>query len=201
VAPGWPPLFHAAGEPSPSQESGRWHRQGEGYAQYLSLTAPGAWAEFVRRSSIRDAAFLAEQRRTLWQVFVDSDAIADLSSFEQWDALGLDPRDAVGDHAPCQALADELKDAGFKGVLAPSAALPGVVNLTIFGARYERLLITRLEDWDNPDPDIWLPCALVAEATAPPDRLRAETCYLGSPHRGYREYLSATGASARAGTP
>jgi hypothetical protein len=189
----FPPLYHAAGERVPSQESARWHVQGDGYAQYLALSPLGAWAELVRYNSIRDEALAREQRRNLWLVYVVEEGLADLSTFEKWDVCGLDPRYAVAEHHYCQVLGRELRDAGFRGVIAPSAALPGVANLTIFGERYERVMSGGLDTWRNPDPTTFLPCERVAQDAGPPLELLTETCFRSGPHLGYREFLRSTG--------
>lgn len=201
VATGWAPLWHSAGAPTPEQESARWHRKGEGYAQYLSLAPLGAWAELIRYWSIRSEDQAAEQRRDLWQVFVREQEIADLSTFDDWEACGLDPALALGEHPPSQELADELRDAGYRGLLAPSAALPGAVNLTLFGERYEERLLTGLDSWANPDPAIFLPCTLVTGAAAPPPGLTTATCFRRSPHAGYRSWLAATARTAASAYP
>ena len=201
VSPAWPPLYHAAGEPSPSQESARWHRRGEGYCQYTSLSPLGAWAECVRYLSIRSAEQAAEQRRNLWLIAVSERDIADLASFDLYDACGLDPRTAVGDHTASQNLADELRAGGFRGVVSPSAALPGAVNLTLFGERYEQVLSGEITAWSNPDPSEWLTVQLAAEHTGPPAELCVETCFLSQPHRGYREWLKAHGKPMPTGAP
>lgn len=191
------PLVHAAGEPVPSQRSGRWHREGDGYAQYLALQPPGAWSELIRYERIRAKARAAEYVRRLWMVLVEEADVADLSSFDAYVTCGLDPRIAVGAHDASQALADELRDAGYRGVLSPSAALPGTTNLTLFGERYEKVLLTPLEEWANPDPQKRLACQLVAEA-GPPVDLVTLTCFVGMPHEGYRGFLRATGLHAPA---
>lgn len=183
VSPEWAPLYHAAGEPLPSQTSGRWHRRGEAYAQYLSLEPLGAWAELVRLEGIRGETRATQYRRRLWLVFVREHDVADLSTFDAWDACGLDPAAAVGDHAACQALADDLRAAGFRGVLAPSAALPGATNLTLFGERYEKVLLGGLATWPNPRPELRLPCSLVVEGN-PPVELVTETTFRGMEHDG-----------------
>jgi len=200
VAPDWPPLYHAAGEPSPSQRSARWHRLGEGYAQYLALEPMGAWAELVRFEGIRGGTRAAQYRRRLWLVFVREREIADLSTFSRWADCGLDPRDAVGDHAACQAIADDLRAAGYRGVLSPSAALAGATNLTLFGPRYEKVLLGGLEEWDNPNPELRLPCSLAAEGT-PPEQLIVETTFVDVPHDGYRAWLRSQGLRAPRGAP
>ncbi len=185
----WPPLYHAAGEPRPTQTSGRWHREGEGYAQYLALEPLGAWAELVRYEAIRGDVRAAQYRRRLWLVFVREREIADLSTFDRWEACGLDPRLAVGEHPSCQQLADELRSAGFHGVLSPSAALTGATNLTLFGPRYEKLLLGGLETWRNPDPGLRVPCSLVAEGN-PPQQLISETVFHGVAHEGLQQWLA-----------
>lgn len=190
VAPDWPPLYHAAGEPVPSQRSARWHRQGEGYAQYLALEPMGAWAELVRFEGIRGATRAAQYRRRLWLVLARERDIADLATFDRWAACGLDPHVAVGPHGPARALADELRAAGYRGVLSPSAALAGATNLTLFGPRYEKVLLGGLEGWDNPRPELRLPCSLVAEGN-PPEQLVTETVFLDLEHDGYLEWQRA----------
>lgn len=199
VAPDTAPLFHAAGERQPSQRNGRWHREGSGYAQYLSLEPAGAWAELIRYERIRAGARSAHYIRRLWLVFVDEHDIADLSSFERYAACGLDPRIAVGGYAGSQALADELRAHGYRGLLSPCAALHGATNLTLFGERYEKVLRTRPDEWANPNPDLRLACHLAAEASPPAD-LITQTCFVGMAHDGYRQYLRASGLP-EPGTP
>ncbi len=180
--------MHDAGAAVPQQESGRWHREGEGYAQYLSLSAAGAWAELLRYLSIHTAELAVEQRRHLWAVTVVETQIADLARFPSWTAAGLDPSVAVEDHARSQALARELLEAGYRGLLAPSAALPGAVNLTLFGQRYE---------WSPllgpvPDPQVWLAVELAAPDAHPPPDLIAATRFQGQQHAGLQGYLGAS---------
>jgi hypothetical protein len=194
VSPEWPPLYHNAGVPVPDQESGRWHRKAEGYAQYLALTPLGAWAECARYYSLRSAKQAREMKRNLWLVYVREQRIADLSSFDRYDACGLDPAIAVDpDHSASQALADVLRAAGFRGVLSPSAALPGVVNLSAFGERYEKVLLTDAAAWPNPDPDAWLPCQAVAQESPVPTPLCTETVFKTKKHESYREWMTAKG--------
>jgi RES domain-containing protein len=196
VSPEWPPLYHNAGVPGPDQESGRWHRKGEGWAQYLALAPLGAWAECARYFSLRSVRHAREMRRNLWLVFVRETGIADLSSFERYEQAGLDPELAIGPHERSQELADELRQAGFRGVLSPSAALPGVTNLTLFGERYEKVLLTDPAAWANPDPDAWLPCQLVVEQAPVPTALTTETVFLTKPHEGYLTWVARREPSA-----
>lgn len=197
----WPPLFHAAGALTPCQESGRWHRLGERYAQYFSLSPHGAWSELIRYASIRSETRAREQERHLWLAYVDETEIADLSTFEKWRDCGLDPRVALAAHEPCQNIADELLAAGFRGVLAPSAALPGAVNLTIFGERYEKPLRAQWAQWANPDRGTWIPVSQVASRAAPPMELIQETCFRNQKHLGYRTWLADQGEASPPGAP
>ncbi len=192
VSPEWAPLYHAAGEPVPTQSSGRWHRLGEGYAQYASLEPLGAWAELVRYEGIRGEARAAAYRRRLWWLFVREHDLADLSTFDRYEACGLDPEIAVGDHAAAQGLADELRAAGFRGVVSPSAALAGATNLTLFGPRFEKVLLGGLPTWENPRPDLRVPCTLVVEGN-PPEQLVTETTFAGMPHDGLEDWRRGRG--------
>lgn len=200
VAPDTAPLFHSAGERAPSQRSGRWHREGEGYAQYLALEPAGAWAELVRYEEIRAHARASEYLRRLWLVFVEEREIADLGSFQAYEDCGLDPRLAVADHADAQRLAEELRQHGYRGLLSPSAALPGATNLTLFGERYEKILHTAPDRWANPNPDVRLACLLTAEGS-PLEDLVIETCFLGMVHDGYRDHLRKVGKPEPASPP
>jgi RES domain-containing protein len=179
----------------------RWHREAQGYAQYLALSPLGAWAECARYYSLRSPKAAQSMKRNLWLVFVRETRIADLSTFDKYDVCGLDPRIAVGDHAASQALADELRTAGFRGVLSPSAALSGVINLTVFGERYERVLLTDLAAWANPDPDAWLPVQAVVEEGPVPTSLCTETVFKTKKHQGYRAWLAANGRPLPATAP
>jgi hypothetical protein len=200
VATDTAPLYHSAGEPIPSQPDGRWHRQGEGYAQYLALEASGAWAELIRYERIRSQARGQEYVRKLWLAYVEETDIADLSTFDRYVASGLDPRLAVGGHKGAQQLADLLCAEGFRGLLSPNAALVGATNLTLFGERYERVLLTNPEKWQNPQPGLRIPCSLVAEAPPPAD-LITQVCFRGMEHDGYRDFLRAQGLPSPTGTP
>jgi hypothetical protein len=202
VDPVWPPLFHDAGTSSPGQASGRWHRRGEGFAQYLALVPYGAWAECSRYFGLRSETDAQETRRNLWMVFVDSPAIADLSSFDKWDACGLDPAIGVdSDHTASQALADDLRGAGFRGVLSPSASLPDALNLTLFGQRLESVVRRDIDSWDNPDPKVWLPVLPVVQEAGVPVDLCTDTVWINHPHPSYRAWMKSKGKRVRSAHP
>jgi hypothetical protein len=158
----------------------------------MALEPPGSWSELIRYERIRHGARAAQYVRRLWLIHVVETDIAELSTFAAYEACGLNPRLAVADHEPCQDLADELRGAGYRGLLSPNAALAGATNLTLFGERYEKVLRTRPDLWSNPQPGVRLPCLLVAEA-GPTAELVADTCCVGMQHDGYRDYLRARG--------
>jgi RES domain-containing protein len=197
VAQGVPPLWHGAGSTTLRQESGRWHREGESLVQYLALSCDGAWAERVRYEAIRTEARRLRETRSLWQLRVCADGIADLSTFDKWEACGLDPEIAVGHYAASQALASELRRARYRGVLSPSAALDvaGAVNLTLFGSRIEQ----HIHGEPLPDEPVggangpWLPAVLLTDRGAPTPFAMAHTCYRLGEHRTLHEWRAARG--------
>ena len=134
---------------------------------------------------------------------MSADQIADLSTFDAWEACGLDPAIAVGDHADSQALASELRRAGYRGVLSPSAALDvaGAVNLTLFGGRVEH----HVEGQPLPDEPVggpnapWLPAILLTDRGAPTPFAMERTCYRMGEHRTLAEWRA--GRGRRRGRP
>lgn len=201
VARGVPALWHGAGSTTLRQESGRWHREGESLVQYLALSSDGAWAEHVRYQAIRTEARRLREHRSLWQLRVSADGIADLSTFDKWEACGLDPSIAVGDHAASQALASELRRARYRGVLSPSAALDlaGAVNLTLFGSHVEH----RVEGLPLPDEPVgganapWVPAILLTDRGAPTPFAMQHACYRTGRHRTLAEWHAGRRLSAR----
>ena len=192
---GVPPLYYGVPGRAPDQASGRWHRQGEGFSQYLALSAMGAWAELVRQLTLRTVGQIESVHRNLWSVQVHGRRIADLATFAKYDACGRDPDIAVDAHSRSQALADELRNSGYDGVLSPSAALPDAQepNLTLFGPRVE-VLVDGLSGTGSAnhvgslDPGLWCSAAWLAYHAAPPASLSLRTRFLGTAHRGLQEW-------------
>jgi len=195
AATGFPPLWHRGSQRRPTEQpEGRWHAGDQGHiVQYTSLEADGAWAELVRYEGIRTEAqrLSADVRVRLWQLEIAETRIANLSDFDAIDACGLDPARIVDDeHAFCRALAEELRAGRYRGVLAPSAALPGAVNLSLFGPRREvpaRELA--LSGRVNPNPGYFIPVRLLADDTAPPPHILDYTRYEGDPHDELEAWL------------
>jgi RES domain-containing protein len=75
----------------------------------------------------------AEVRRRIGKVRVEGLTVLDLTSERVADAVGLDQEDLTGDdYGACQAVGVAALQAGFGGILAPSAALPGRRTLAVF---------------------------------------------------------------------
>jgi len=120
----------------PNTDPGRWHRAGDGPTQYLSTTVAGAWAELIRAEGLRAESEVALVRMPMWVAEIHVQRIADYGTFERSEEAGFPPDALVDDeYGRCQDEGLRLRQAGYQGVLAPSAALPGKQNLTIFGPR------------------------------------------------------------------
>lgn len=120
----------------PNRRSGRWNIAGVDSTQYFSRDSEAPYAEMLRHEDIRSEEEAATYKTTIWQVRVDEALIVDYSTFEKAEDAGF-PAEALveDDHERCQAEAEWLKSHSVRGVLSPSAALPGSVNLTLFGPR------------------------------------------------------------------
>jgi hypothetical protein len=190
------PLWYGGGTTSLRQEPGRWHEQGVDVAQYLSLSANGAWAERCRYASIRDDVRRLQETRMLWELQVVEHDVADLSSFDRYVACGLDPELAIGPHARCWPLGADLRAAGYRGILSPSAAYdrPDAVNLTLFGERLEDHHYATMPDPSaNPRPDLFIPVLLIADAGAPTRHAMLHTCYRAADHRTFANWRATSG--------
>jgi hypothetical protein len=188
------PLWYGAGTTSLRQESGRWHQEGAGVAQYLALSTNGAWAERCRYASIRDDVRRVSETRCLWELQVQEHDIADLGSFDKYAACGLAPELAAGPHTTSWALADGLRAAGYRGILSPAAAYdqPRAVNLTLFGERIENHQYGAMPDpADNPRPDMFIPAILITDAGTPTQHAMHHTCYQNAYHQTFAAWCRA----------
>lgn len=122
----------------PNRRPGRWNLAGALSAQYLCLDVDAPYAELIRNEQLRTERDAAMLRVSLWEVGLFESAIADYGTFERAEAAGF-PAGALvdDDRERCQHEARWLIEHGARGVLAPSAALPGTINLTLFGPRVE----------------------------------------------------------------
>lgn len=164
----------------PNSAAQRWNRTREAPTQYLSLSPEGAWAELIRAEGLTSAADVELARMPLWILQVRETRVADYGTFEKAEAAGFPPEALVDeDHERCRAEGARLRERGFRGVLAPSAALPETVNLTLFGPRLA-------VEWDCPDRrrlGSFVPARQLAIGR-PPDDLLPRVRQRGAAHAG-----------------
>jgi RES domain-containing protein len=168
----------------PNSQPGRWHGAGDGPTQYLSVTTDGAWAELIRSEELRSEGEAALVRMPLWQARIDQSYVVDYSTFELAERSGF-AADALvdDDQERCRAEGRRLRELGYSGVLAPSAALPGATNLTLFGPRVST-------SWESePTLASAIPAAVLAQG-APPPGLVARVRFRGQAHAELREHLA-----------
>jgi RES domain-containing protein len=184
---GYPPLWHPGSFARPRrQPRSRWNSGAVGeYAQYFSAEADAAWCELIRWHGVRTDDEREQFRSNLYQCWITETEIADLETFDKINACGLDPELFIADdYGPCNALAAEFVAAGFRGLVTPSAAVPDVVNLTLFGHRHE-LDRHGASGRTNPRPDLFIPLSIAAASTAPPPHTLCLARKHGDPHLGY----------------
>lgn len=114
---------------------GRWHHVGDDPTQYWSLTPTGAWAELIRYEELKTERELDDVRIPMWVCKLPQMGLVDLRDPVARDHYSLSLHDLTSDDwGACQTAAAMLRvDA--RGVVAPSAALPGAANVTLFGPR------------------------------------------------------------------
>jgi hypothetical protein len=174
----------------PNTQPGRWHSPGEGATQYLSTTTDGAWADLIRNEDLRSEADAAMVSMPLWQARVET-YLVDYSTFALAERSGF-AADALvdDDQQRCRAEGRRLRDLGYAGVLAPSAALPGATNLTLFGPRVST-------SWESePSLASAIPATVLTHG-APPRGLVAHVRFRGQVHAGLREHLSGRSKPSR----
>jgi hypothetical protein len=166
-------------------QPGRWHLRGDGPTQYLAFSTDGAWAELIRSEELGTEAEVTMVSVQMWAVHVVQAIVVDYSTFELAEAAGFDPEAPVGEHyGRCQREGGRLRRLGYSGILAPSAALPGEINLTLFGPRMA-------STWNRPSLlASSLPATVITKGAPPPGlvgRVRAR----GAPHLGLVAYRNA----------
>lgn len=162
--------------------SERWYSAGDGPTQYLSATPDGAWAELIRNENLRSEADLDLVQMALWQAQIEQGRIADYGDFEAAEEAGFDPEALIhDDQTQCRQEGRRLRDAGFAGLIYPSAALPGEQNLVLFGARI-------LLPWGASRRLASGVPANKLTVGAPPKDLLPRVRHAGARHAGYSEY-------------
>lgn len=167
-----------------NSQPGRWHVGSDGPTQYLSLGTDGAWAELIRNEQLTTEDEIAMVSVQMWAVDVSQAVIVDYSTFDRAEAGGFDLAALVDDdHTRCQQEGARLRALNYSGILSPSAALPGAVNLTLFGPR-------TASTWGRPPLLASSVPATVITKGAPPAGLLGQVRQVGSPHVGLATYRS-----------
>jgi RES domain-containing protein len=149
----------------PNTREGRWNRIGDPPTQYWALSPEAAWAELIRHEDLRTEEALAELRMPMWVCRVPATGIVDLCDPAVRARYGLTLDDLTDeDWTACQCASATLRQE-VRGVIAPSAALPGARTLTLFGPR--RLIALE----DRPALASAVPGAVVAIGRPPPGLL------------------------------
>jgi hypothetical protein len=171
----------------PNSSAQRWNRTREAPTHYTSLSPEGAWAELIRAGDLTSVADVRLVSMPLWALHVRETHVADYGTFEKADAAGFPPEALVEeDHERCRAEGTRLRENGFRGVLAASAALPGAVNLTLFGAR----LAVEWECEEDRRLASFVPVRQLAVGH-PPDDLLPRVRQHGTPHAGLAAFRAA----------
>lgn len=175
----------------PNSEPGRWHRVGDGPTQYLSTTVDGAWAELIRAEGLRSEQEVALIRMPMWVADVHVQQVVDYGSFEKAEAAGF-PAEALvdDDYSRSQEEGKRLRELDFQGVLAPSAALPNALNLTIFGPRIA-------STWQIPPLLASSIPATEIAVGSPPEGIVGNVRQRGEKHPSYDQFEAALRSSRR----
>jgi RES domain-containing protein len=162
---------------SPNSRPGRWSRpEDETVAQYCSLDVASAVAEMVRYEGLREIDQARELRVGIWELRIDEGAIVDYSVPARAEEQGYAWEPLVSDSwRECQAEGLRIVEAGGRGVLGPSAALPGGIALTLFGPRTE--IAWRAE----PSLSIQVPARRILQGQ-PGDHLVSSTRFFDDPY-------------------
>lgn len=119
---------------------GRWQRGPVVEGFYLAGDERTVWAEWYRALAELGVPPMRQMPRDLWRFDVRLEGVANLSSDERLAAVGLPPLVPVrGQWEEFQAAGEALAEAGWPGILYPSAARSGgSVALCVF-RREERI--------------------------------------------------------------
>lgn len=172
-------------------QDGRWHVARRTPTQYFGVTSDACWADLIRHENLLTEPELAMVRMPLWVLRLSEQRIADYGTFEKAEAAGFPPDALVDDDwGRCQDEAVRLQSLGYRGVIAPSAALPGDQALVLFGGR-------RAVGWeDDPLVASAIP-AKVVTVGAPPPNLLGRVRYFGREHTAYTTYALERGRHER----
>ena len=136
---------------------GRWNPPGSFRTVYASLEPETVMAEFLFSIGPgRDAAAVATSH-FLWQVTARVSNLVDLRLEEHQRAVGLPvPFDESIPRKVCQQIGEAAYYVRYKGILAPSIARAGAINLVLFPDYLEAddVLEVAGEGWPRPLADL-----------------------------------------------
>ncbi|MGV9796495.1 RES family NAD+ phosphorylase [Mycobacterium sp. NPDC003449] len=159
----------------PSSRSGRFNRARQATTQYLCLHPLGPAAEMLRHN-VGPTGDPNDVVLNLWTATVAADAVVHID-FGDAAGHGCTPDELVGDdYGPTQSLAERVRAGGARGMVVPSAALPGTHNLVLFG---ERVLHPYL--WQPLAPEE-IPTGHLTDGARATAELAAQVRWFGSTH-------------------
>jgi RES domain-containing protein len=170
-------------------DGARYNSPGEAATQYLSLHPLGPWAELLRwiglsRAETTTLVARGGFRRRMWALQVDLDDLPRVTFQNANGSYAVDPEALISDDYTDSRAWATLMRAGNRGMICPSAALPGTECVVLFGPRFET---------DYPrapvGPDDIQTSVTGEDATALVSLL-ALVRLRGEPHVGYQAYLS-----------
>lgn len=179
---------------NPSRRPGRFHRLLDEVTQYVALHPLGPAAEVVTHAFGRESApeDVAGLRLDLWAVLVDDDGVLRVG-FDDAERLGISADALVGDdYGPTQEWARRLRGEGVRGVVVPSAALPGTENLVLFGPR---VLHPYLRE---PGAPVEVRTGHLTDAGRAPAEVLAVARWPGEPHAALLQWRSSGTVAALA---
>ena len=163
----------------PNRGAGRYNRAGSDPTQYLSEHPLAVFAERLRSLGRAAVADLETIRWRCWAMEVRTDDLT-VIDLDAAPAYGITPEELVGDDwGPCQELADRRRAAGDRGLIIPSAALPGTKNIVLFEPRVASPFLLPAVD-----PAVDSPTAHTAEQSVAPSEVVPLVRWIGDPHSG-----------------
>ncbi len=167
----------------PSRRSGRFHRAGDSSpTQYACLHPLGPLAEVIRAQGLSTPDELHELGVRTWALRVDLEGLIDVR-YEQAEQLGINPGALVSDdHVACQDFADRQRATGVRGLIVPSAALPGTRNVVLFG---EHVHVGYLEE---PIEAFEIPASMTGDPAHSPASLLPCVRLVGQPHPEFAQW-------------
>lgn len=161
--------------------------------QYLALHPLGPLAELMRNHDLRTEAQIRATRTRTWALqAAEVDDLPEIT-FDTARDYGIGPADLVADdRTACQDLASRLRGE-LRGVVVPSASLPGTRNAVLFGPRVASPYLTA------PVSALDLPAGITAESGRAVTGLLEIVRFTGQAHAELDAWLS--GADFRFAEP